>query len=288
MSFLTSPHARRRLAAAFVAFALSLAGCGFGNASPTPTPTPTATHTPTATATATPTPTQTPTPLPPPPTATPTVPPRPAGPRAQVIRRGDPGRNVVALTFDAGADTGYAAQILDTLRDKGVAASFGMTGQWAERNPDLLRRMAEEGHAFINHSYDHASFTGLSTGRAPLTQEQRWAELDSTEQIVANLTGGTTKPYFRPPFGDYDDSVNYDVFARGYAYSVLWSVDSEGWRGRSADEIVQICLSQAQPGAIYILHVGSASQDAAALPRIIDGLRAQGYEFVTIRELAPP
>jgi len=82
--------------------------------------------------------------------------------------------------------------------------------------------------------------------------------------------------------------VNYDVFARGYTYSVMWSVDSEGWRGRSADEIVQISLSQAQPGAIYILHVGSASQDAAALPRIIDGLRGMGYAFVSIRELAPP
>ena len=218
----------------------------------------------------------------------PTVPPRPPGPRAQVIRRGDPGRNVIALTFDAGSDTGYAAQILDTLQDKGVAASFGMTGQWAERNPDLLRRMAEEGHAFINHSYDHASFTGLSTGSPPLTQEQRWAELDRTEQIVADLTGASTKPFFRPPFGDYDDSVNYDVYARGYPYTVMWSVDSEGWRGRSADEIVQICLSQAHAGAIYILHVGSASQDAAALPRIIDGLRAQGYDLVTIRELAPP
>jgi tetratricopeptide (TPR) repeat protein len=113
-------------------------------------------------------------------------------------------------------------------------------------------------------------------------------ELDRAEQIVAKLTGASTKPYFRPPFGDYDDSVNYDVFARGYRYSIMWSVDSEGLRGRSADEIIQICLSQAHPGAIYILHVGSASQDAAALPRIIDGLRAQGYDFVTISQLAPP
>ena len=215
----------------------------------------------------------------------PTVPPRPPGPRAQVIRRGDPGRNVIALTFDAGSDTGFAAQILDTLRDKNVHSSFGMTGQWAERNPDFLRRIVRDGHQLINHSYDHASFTGLSTGSPPLTQEQRWAELDRTEQIVADLTGASTKPFFRPPFGDYDDSVNYDVFARGYAYSVLWSVDSDGWRGISADQIVQISLSQAHPGAIYILHVGAASQDANALPRIIDGLRKRGYEFVTLTEL---
>jgi len=216
----------------------------------------------------------------------PTVTPVP-GASAQVIRRGPSDRNVVALTFDAGADTGYAAQILDTLAANQITAAFGMTGQWAERNPALLQRMVNEGHELINHTYDHGSFTGSSTSSPPLTQSQRWDELDRTEAIVQEIAGATTKPYFRPPYGDYDASVNADVYARGYRYNVMWTVDSQGWNGLSADQIVQRCLSQAQAGAIYIFHAGSASQDAAALQRVIDGLRAAGYGFVPLSAFAP-
>jgi peptidoglycan/xylan/chitin deacetylase (PgdA/CDA1 family) len=144
-----------------------------------------------------------------------------------------------------------------------------------------------EGHELINHSYDHASFTGYSSRIAALSQEQRWSELDRTEAIIRQITGASTKPYFRPPFGDYDQTVLEDVFARGYAYSVMWSADSDGWRGDSADEIVTTCLAEAKPGAIYIFHVGSASQDAAALQRVIEGLRALGYGFVALSSVAP-
>ncbi len=207
---------------------------------------------------------------------------------ARVIRRGDPSSRAVALTFDAGSDTGFALQILDTLRANGVVASFGITGQWAERNPELLRRIVREGHQLINHTYDHASFTGRSARRPGLTEAQRWDELDRTEKIIATLTGASTKPFFRPPYGDYDDSVNSAVYARGYSYNVMWTVDSQGWTGLSADAIVRRCLAQAQPGAIYLFHLGATSQDAAALQRIIDGLHQQGFGFLTVDAFVPP
>ena len=105
----------------------------------------------------------------------------------------------VALTFDAGSDVGYTAMILDTLAANGVHASFGMTGLWAERNPDLVRRMVNEGHTLINHSYDHASFTGGTTGKPALTQAERWEQLDRTEAIVASLTGGDDVAVFPAP-----------------------------------------------------------------------------------------
>jgi peptidoglycan-N-acetylglucosamine deacetylase len=205
---------------------------------------------------------------------------------AQVISRGPASRQMVALTFDAGADRGNASRILDTLRTNGIRASWGITGRWAEQNPDLVHRIADEGHHFINHSYDHASFTGLSTSRPPLTRAQRWEQLDRTEAIIAAAaSGATTRPYFRPPYGDYDASVNADVGARGYRYNVMWTVDSRGWMGLSADAIVERSLRLAEPGAIYILHVGAASQDAAAPQRIIDGLKARGYGFGTMPQL---
>lgn len=207
----------------------------------------------------------------------PTQPPDTGGAPAQVIRYGDQSRNTVAFTFDAGSDAGYTTQILDTLAANGITASFGMTGRWAETYPDLLQRIVNEGHTLINHTYDHKSFTGSSTGAAPLTQAERWDELRHTEQIVASLTGATMTPYFRPPYGDYDDSVNADVGAIDYAYSVMWTVDSRGWMGYTAPQIVQRCADLAEPGAIYVFHVGSTSQDGPALQQLIDDLRAAGY-----------
>src|SRR5207253_21777 len=168
-----------------------------------------------------------PTPVPPTPPAQPVTLPPEASP-AMVIRKGDASRKIVAFSFDAGADAGFAAQILDALAANGIHASFGMTGRWAERNPELLQRMVRDGHHLINHTYDHASMTGAATKTTPLTREQRWEELDRTEAIVGQLTGATTKPYFRPPYGAFDASVNEDVGARGYAYNVLWTVDSRG------------------------------------------------------------
>jgi len=196
---------------------------------------------------------------------------------AQVVRKGDTSSQTVYLTFDAGSDTGFTGQILDTLKADGIVAAFGVTGRWAEQNPDLVRRIAQDGHTLINHSYDHPSFTGRSTNMPALPQSERWGQLDKTESIIQELAGVSTKPYFRPPYGDYDDSVNADLYARGYLYNVMWTVDSLGWNGLAAEAIAERCLQLAEPGAIYVFHVGSASQDAAALPAIIDGLREMGY-----------
>jgi len=292
-----------RLALLLATIVGAAAACGEGAVPPpspspvaiaTPSPTPAATlpiATPIPTPTARPSPAPTPAPSPTPrPTATPAPSPSPSPPTpgagaAQVVRKGDLGRKMVAFTFDAGADVGFVGQILDTLKANGIVASFGITGRWAEQNPEMLRRIVQEGHQLINHSYDHASFTGLSTSKPPLTQAQRWEELDRTESIVASLTGASAKPYFRPPYGDYDASVNADVYARGYIYNVLWTVDSRGWQGISAKEIAERCLSLAEPGAIYVFHVGSASQDAAALQQIIDGLRAEGYVIGSVPQV---
>jgi peptidoglycan/xylan/chitin deacetylase (PgdA/CDA1 family) len=79
--------------------------------------------------------------------------------------------------------------------------------------------------------------------------------------------------------------VRADAAAAGYGVLAMWTVDTFGWRGASADEIVARSIELAAPGAIYILHVGSDSQDGAALPRIISALRAEGYAFATIDEM---
>ena len=210
--------------------------------------------------------------------------PAPGG-AARVIDRGPATRRMVALTFDAGADAGYTALILDVLREHGVTASFGLTGRWSEENPALVRRIAAEGHHIINHAYDHASFTGVSTRRAPLTHAQRVAQLERTAAVLLEVAGVDPRPWFRPPYGDSDASVNRDVASAGYAYNVMWTVDSMGWNRLPARDIVTRCLGNASPGAIYVFHVGAASQDALALPAIIEGLKRAGYELGSVRQL---
>lgn len=256
------------------------------SATATSVPVSTATLGPTATLapSATPRPTATPEPIPVfESTSTPTpAPPTPTSPvptEVWTITRFETDEPLMVLTFDAGSDRGFAAEILDTLADKGVKATFGMTGAWAEANPDLIQRIVAEGHDLINHSWSHPDFTTL-------TSAERSEELESVNALVEQQVGISLKPYFRPPFGAYDQSVLDDLLVNGYSVNVMWSVDTLGWNGLSADEINQRVFDGAQPGAIILMHVGAASQDAAALSAMIDTLRGMGYSFATVHELA--
>jgi peptidoglycan/xylan/chitin deacetylase (PgdA/CDA1 family) len=191
----------------------------------------------------------------------------------------------VALTFDAGSDTGYAAEILDTLASYGVRASFGLTGRWVEMNPELTERIAREGHVIINHTYNHPSFTGYSTGKQPLGEDQRYQQVMEAETVIASIAGVSPRPLFRPPYGDIDDDLAEQLGAWGYQWLVMWTVDSLGWDGLPSADIIERCLDRVESGAIYLFHVGAASADHAALTAIIEGLRDGGWEIVTVPEL---
>ena len=194
-------------------------------------------------------------------------------------------KGVVALTFDAGADRGYAEDILDLLAAAHAPSSFGVTGEWASRNADLVRRMEAEGHLVINHTLDHRSFTGLSDERGGLTAARRRAELEQADAVIAPLISHTTRPWYRLPYGDDDAQVASDLAPLGFTRKVGWTVDSGGWRGWPATDIVAHCLEAAEAGAIYVLHVGRDSQDGLALGPLIAGLRDRGYGFATVADL---
>ncbi len=237
----------------------------------------TATHTATPTVTVEPTARSTVTPI-----ASVTLTP---GPTALIVHRGVTTEKVVALTYDAGADRGQAANLLAYLQEAGVSVTFGMTGRWAESNPDLVRRIVADGHELMNHTYDHRSFTGVSASPPVLRLQDRIDEIEHTETIIHAISGATSKPLFRPPYGDEDASVLQAVAAAGYRYSVMWTVDTLGWRGASVSEIVDRCLRGAQSGAIYVLHVGAGSHDIEATRPVVEGLRARGYRFETVGQL---
>lgn len=196
----------------------------------------------------------------------------------------------IALTFDVTFDRGDGEQILNTLSAYGVRATFAITGIWAEQNPDLMRRIVNEGHGLMNHTFDHFSMTGDYTGSAihektdPLTHEEVIDQLQRTHDLVLKQTGADMKPYVRPPYGDYTDETLAAMADAGYTYNIMWTVDTDGWHTRPVRDVVQTALDAAQPGANILMHVGHGSTDGAALPQIIEGLRQRGYQFATVEE----
>ena len=225
------------------------------------------------------------TPTAPKPTSTPHPPRTPALPavlRGRVLTTVPTSQKVVALTFDGGAGSQGAASILTTLRSHNVPASFFVTGRFAQTNPGTTSQMAALGPVG-NHSRSHPDFTNLS--ETTLT-----SELSTARAAILAATGKDPRPFFRFPFGAYDTRALGLVNARGYG-AIGWTTDSLGWKGTSGgmstDAVVSRVLAGRTPGQIVLLHVGAnpddgTTLDAAALPRIIAGYRANGYAFVTL------
>lgn len=223
----------------------------------------------------------------PPTSAPPTTTSPPASPSV-VLRRVATAQPVVLLTFDAGSDAGATTRILDLLRARGMTASFGLTGDWVEAYPSLARRIVVEGHSVINHTQDHRSFTGFSTDSAPLSTAEREEQVRLAEERIRSVAGADPRPWFRPPYGDIDDGVLVDVGRLGYRYTVMWSLDSLGWKALPAAEVAARVIAALEPGAIILMHVGSASTDVDALPAILDAVRARGLRAVGLAQLGLP
>lgn len=185
----------------------------------------------------------------------------------------------VALTFDAGASSVPTPSILKTLRDNGLHVTFFLTGKWCEKNPELVRQIAAEGHEIGNHTYSHPDLRKC-------TDEEIIDQLARTEELVRSLTGRSTKPYFRPPFGGRDRRVLQVAGEQGYT-SVYWSLDclDAYKKGITADQITQRVLDRIQGGDIVLMHCGSAAT-AQALPELIAKLKEREFEIVKVSELA--
>jgi cellulose synthase/poly-beta-1,6-N-acetylglucosamine synthase-like glycosyltransferase/peptidoglycan/xylan/chitin deacetylase (PgdA/CDA1 family)/spore germination protein YaaH len=209
-------------------------------------------------------------------------------PRPYVITRTNYAPNTVALTFDDGPDERWTPKILDILKAKGVPATFFIIGENALTERGLLNRMIAEGHEIGNHTYTHPNLA--TTGRT-----QTLFELNATQRLFQAFTGRTLKFFRAPFFGDAEPSTADEIFPaleaqqRGYI-SVGLHVDSEDWQRPGAQAIVNNVLSGvlAKRGNVVLLHDsgGIRTETIAALPAIIDRLRAAGYRFVPVSALA--
>ncbi|MBB2955532.1 peptidoglycan/xylan/chitin deacetylase (PgdA/CDA1 family) [Bifidobacterium commune] len=187
------------------------------------------------------------------------------------------GRNVIALTFDDGPSE-YSAQILDILKEKGVKATFFDVGQHSAAEPQMEQRMVAEGHQVASHSNTHVDMFKLNP-------QQLQAELSQSLDNIEKASGVTTK-MLRAPYGNFG-AEQWRYAGDLIDCNVMWSIDTMDWKLPGAQAISDAVLLKAYNGAVVLMHDGGGdrTQDVEALPGIIDGLKAQGFEFVTIDEL---
>ena len=213
-------------------------------------------------------------------------------PSSYVIRRSGWVPDKVALTFDDGPSAEWTPKILDILKQKAVKATFFIVGENGEANPSLVQRILAEGHEIGNHTFTHPNLGETSTEVARL-------EINATQRLVEALTGRSMR-LFRPPFfGDAEPTTTSEIepvkLAQTLGYATVGlRVDPNDWQGPPADLIVQRILDRIADtnpetrGQIILLHDagGDRSHTVAALPRIIDALRAKGLEIVPVSALA--
>lgn len=194
------------------------------------------------------------------------------------IVSGDRSKMNIIFTFDGGSNNVSGEKILDVLAKHKMRTSFFLTGDFVANYPELVRRMAREGHEIYNHTQNHPHLTLLSDHAVV-------SELDSMEIGLQNLIGSSSKPYFRPPYGDRNRRVLDIAFGAGYR-SVLWTVDALDWQeseGRSEHEVRNIILTSLAPGNIYLLHLGDKIS-GNLLEEMIFEISKKGYKIVSLKQ----
>jgi peptidoglycan/xylan/chitin deacetylase (PgdA/CDA1 family) len=196
------------------------------------------------------------------------------------VVRGDPSRPWISLVVNAGAGYEPAVEMLDTFAEKGVRTTFFLMGWWAERNPELVRRIGAE-HEVASHG--HAVFDLTSVSDAEVV-----ADLETADAVIGGLIGRSTRPLWSPSAGYRDARVRSIAASLGYR-PIYWTVDSGDWTTTATAEAVERkVLDNASNGAIIVLHFESPRtrvSTAVVLPRLIDTLRERGYRLVTVTEL---
>nr|WP_300858435.1 polysaccharide deacetylase family protein [uncultured Acetatifactor sp.] len=178
----------------------------------------------------------------------------------------------IAITFDDGPHPSYTEQLLDGLKERGVHATFFVTGEHAELHPDIIERMSKEGHVIGNHTYSHMQLT--KNNRDTFKEE-----LIKTNEILKEITGEEVQ-YVRPPYGSWDKSFEKEL----NMFPVLWTVDPLDWSSRNVGRITEKIINKTRENDIILMHDYYDTSVTAAL-KAIDELMEEGYTFVTVEEI---
>lgn len=198
-----------------------------------------------------------------------------AGSRPVLLKHGRTHSRTIALTFDDGPHPELTTKTLKLLRDAGVKATFFMTGRNVQAYPGTALAVANAGHEIANHTFTHPNLTKI-------TIEQMARELESTSSILESILG-VSPAYFRPPGGQYDDSVLREATAQGMT-TVLWTANPADYSCDTAHDVAQKVLKAAKPGGIILLH-DTWDLSVEALPEILAGLKKKGLRVVPVSGL---
>ncbi len=193
---------------------------------------------------------------------------------------GDPDEKTLYLTFDAGYENGCVPQILDTLNAHQVPAAFFLVGDYLEMRPDLVLRMAQEGHTVANHTWTHGNMSKLTD------KEAFRQELEQVEALYKEITGREMKKFYRPPKGEYSQENLELAKELGYK-TVFWSLSYVDWDNNAqptADTAFEKLLPRTHNGAIILLHATSKT-NAAILDELLTRWEDMGYTFAPIETL---
>lgn len=185
----------------------------------------------------------------------------------------------IYLTFDAGYENGNVEKILDIMKEEGVKGSFFILSNIILKNPDLVTRMAEEGHLVCNHTYNHKNMTRL-------TDDEILANLRRLEILYENTTGRAMPKIFRFPEGKYSIRTLKLLAENGYK-TVFWSMAYDDWdneRQMSPEIAKNKLLSTTHNGAVLLLHPTS-STNAAILKELIGEWKQMGYSFGLVSDI---
>jgi len=194
----------------------------------------------------------------------------------KVIKKVPTTHKVVALTVDDGPNFRTTPELLEVLRGKNVKLTMFILGKNAKQHPEILAQAVADGHEIATHAYSHNFLSKMN-----ITEVSK--ELDEAEKVICAVA---PKPLlFRPPGGGYNDSVLEETSKRGYT-TILWSIDPGDWRCPSVESVVNNVMENVEPGSIVLLHDGQYPLPTSkAISIIIDRLRGQGYEIVTVGKL---
>ena len=193
---------------------------------------------------------------------------------------GDTSQKVIYLTFDCGYENGYTEQILDALKKHNAPAAFFVVGHMVESAPDIVRRMAAEGHVVGNHTFHHPDMSSISQ------QEDFRKELDSLAELYQQTTGQPLSHFYRPPQGKYSEENLKQAQDLGYK-TVFWSLAYVDWNTDSqpsAQQAYAKLLPRIHDGAIVLLHSTSRT-NAEILDDLLTKWEEMGYTFKSLEEL---
>ena len=193
---------------------------------------------------------------------------------------GDTSEKVIYLTFDAGYENGCTEKILDALKKHNVPAAFFLVGNYIEKNADLVRRMAAEGHTVGNHTMHHYDMSKISD------RETFEKELSDLEALYKETTGEEMKKYYRPPQGTYSQENLSMAKELGYK-TVFWSLAYVDWNNDSQptkEQAFSKLLPRIHNGAVVLLH-STSQTNAEILDELLTKWEEMGYRFGTLEEL---